>query len=190
VSGSGISCQHPTAQFFTGRMPFLPPNQQCQSTRLITRKLDLSHKQKTTVYQSSCKTFCSSRVVITEEIYRVKLLFYIFLFNQHMLHSTPGQAGYPQTDVLLIIKNSCNQHSVNKSLVRNSKQWHQYEIRNIIQWTLSLWIHQITPNENLIIRAHNLCLTAMKRLHFSSKYANNYFTEKKLGTLSIKMLQK
>ena len=24
-------CQHPTAQFFTGRMPFLPPNQQCQS---------------------------------------------------------------------------------------------------------------------------------------------------------------
>jgi len=25
-------CQHPTVQFFTGRMPFLPPNQQCQST--------------------------------------------------------------------------------------------------------------------------------------------------------------
>jgi len=28
-------CQHPTAQFFTGRMSFLPPNtpnQQCQST--------------------------------------------------------------------------------------------------------------------------------------------------------------
>ena len=24
--------QHPTAPFFTGRMPFLPPNQQCQST--------------------------------------------------------------------------------------------------------------------------------------------------------------
>ena len=46
VSGSGISwaicksapcskqtpCQHPTTQFFTGRMSFLPPNQQCQST--------------------------------------------------------------------------------------------------------------------------------------------------------------
>jgi len=45
VSGSGISLaicksapgsrqprQHPTTQFFTGRMPFLPPNQQCQST--------------------------------------------------------------------------------------------------------------------------------------------------------------
>jgi len=25
-------CQHPTTQFFTGRMPFLPPNQQHQST--------------------------------------------------------------------------------------------------------------------------------------------------------------
>ena len=46
MSGSGISwaicmsaprsrqipCQHPTAQFFTGRMPFLPLNQQHQST--------------------------------------------------------------------------------------------------------------------------------------------------------------
>jgi len=47
VSGSGISwaickslhlapdkqpCQHPTTQFFAGQIPFLPPNQQCQST--------------------------------------------------------------------------------------------------------------------------------------------------------------
>jgi len=24
-------CQHPITQFFTGRIPFLPPNQQCQS---------------------------------------------------------------------------------------------------------------------------------------------------------------
>jgi len=45
VSGSGIcwaicksaphprqQCQHPTTQFFTGRMPFLSPNQQRQST--------------------------------------------------------------------------------------------------------------------------------------------------------------
>jgi len=45
VSGSGICwaicksaphsrqpCQHPTTQFFTGRMPLLPPNQQRQST--------------------------------------------------------------------------------------------------------------------------------------------------------------
>jgi len=49
VSGSGICwaicksashsrqipCQHPTTQFFTGRMPFLPPNQQHQSTEGI-----------------------------------------------------------------------------------------------------------------------------------------------------------
>jgi len=28
--------QHPTTQFFTGRMPFLPPNQQRQSTEGIT----------------------------------------------------------------------------------------------------------------------------------------------------------
>jgi len=30
--GSAHACQHPTTQFFTGRMPFLPPNQQRQST--------------------------------------------------------------------------------------------------------------------------------------------------------------
>jgi len=30
--------QHPTTQFFTGRMPFLPPNQQCQSTEGIKEK--------------------------------------------------------------------------------------------------------------------------------------------------------
>ena len=50
VSGSGISwgpyaslhlapdrkpCQYPTTQFFTGWMPFLPPNQQRQSTEGI-----------------------------------------------------------------------------------------------------------------------------------------------------------
>jgi len=29
------ACQHPTAQFFTGRMPFLPPKQECQSTEGI-----------------------------------------------------------------------------------------------------------------------------------------------------------
>jgi len=28
--------QHPTIQFFTGRMPFLQPNQQCQSTEGIS----------------------------------------------------------------------------------------------------------------------------------------------------------
>jgi len=28
----GLTMQHPTTQFFTGRMPFLPPNNQRQST--------------------------------------------------------------------------------------------------------------------------------------------------------------
>jgi len=32
-------CQHPTTQFFTGRMPFLPPNQQPQSTKGINSYL-------------------------------------------------------------------------------------------------------------------------------------------------------
>jgi len=30
------TCQHPTTQFFTGWMPFLPPNQQRQSTEGIS----------------------------------------------------------------------------------------------------------------------------------------------------------
>jgi len=32
-------CQHPTTQFFTGRMPFLPPNQQRQSTEVTESSL-------------------------------------------------------------------------------------------------------------------------------------------------------
>jgi len=43
VSGSGISwayaSQHLTTQFFTGQMPFLPPNQQRQSTEGTTTLL-------------------------------------------------------------------------------------------------------------------------------------------------------
>jgi len=45
ASGSGISwaictllqCQHPTFQFFTGQVPFLLPNQQCQSTEGLSK---------------------------------------------------------------------------------------------------------------------------------------------------------
>jgi len=29
---TSLQTDNPTVQFFTGRMPFLPPNQQCQST--------------------------------------------------------------------------------------------------------------------------------------------------------------
>jgi len=34
------SCQHPTAQFYTGRMPFLPPNQQHQRTEGSRYRID------------------------------------------------------------------------------------------------------------------------------------------------------
>ena len=57
VSGSGICwaiCksaphprqprQHPTTQFFTGRMPFLAPNQQCQSTEGINKVVETEWK--------------------------------------------------------------------------------------------------------------------------------------------------
>ena len=42
--------QHPTTQFFTGRMPFLPPNQQRQSTE-GTRSI---HMQKKSDQRPSC----------------------------------------------------------------------------------------------------------------------------------------
>ena len=71
VSGSGISwtvcksapCSRqitmpaPTTQFFTGRMPFLPPNQQCQSTEGLiefigTIQINLSIYQRSYVRQA------------------------------------------------------------------------------------------------------------------------------------------
>jgi len=41
--------QHPTTQFFTGRMPFLPPNQQRQSTEGTYK----SHKNRLQLYANS-----------------------------------------------------------------------------------------------------------------------------------------
>jgi len=39
--------QHPTTQFFTGRMPFLPHNQQCQSTEgSVNTKMQQYQKDK------------------------------------------------------------------------------------------------------------------------------------------------
>ena len=62
VSGSGICwairksaphprqpCQHPTTQFFTGRMPFLPPNQQHQSTEGCVH----NYKQRTNTHTTN-----------------------------------------------------------------------------------------------------------------------------------------
>ena len=45
--------QHPTTQFSTGRMPFLPPNQQRQSTE------GTAHTQSTL---TSCKQTCAIRL--------------------------------------------------------------------------------------------------------------------------------
>ena len=71
VSGSGISwaicksaphprqlCQHPTTQFFTGRMPFLPPNQQRQSTEVIVMYSVNSCCQSLTLLLNATDIYC------------------------------------------------------------------------------------------------------------------------------------
>jgi len=40
-------CQHPTTQFFTGWMPFLPPNQQHQSTE--GSKINIKQHEKISI---------------------------------------------------------------------------------------------------------------------------------------------
>ena len=62
VSGSGISwaiCrqprQHPTTQFFTGRMPFLTPNQQRQSTVQSVSKSEIRPKHWFLVFSQFSK---------------------------------------------------------------------------------------------------------------------------------------
>jgi len=51
--------QHPTTLFFTGRMPFLPPNQQRQSTegKAIAKKQLLFLLNETTLKQPNCYQF-------------------------------------------------------------------------------------------------------------------------------------
>jgi len=50
---------HPTTQFFTGRMPFLPPNQQRQSTEGMT--------VKQTAAKSGIKLICLVRLTDFDE---------------------------------------------------------------------------------------------------------------------------
>jgi len=46
--------QHPTSQFFTGRMPFLPPNQQRQSTEgSVQQSIDIACLQSS--QQQTCR---------------------------------------------------------------------------------------------------------------------------------------
>jgi len=46
-------CQHPTIHVFTGRMPFLQPNQQRQSTEGVCKVLILSENLMYTKAQTS-----------------------------------------------------------------------------------------------------------------------------------------
>jgi len=71
--------QHPTTQLFTGRMPFLPPNQQCQSTEgnchIILTGYKMSHQQyRPIVHQSTA--FVQTRLKFwlrpTHDLYRWK----------------------------------------------------------------------------------------------------------------------
>jgi len=41
-----ISTNKPTSSFFTGRMPFLSPNQQCQSTEVKSTEGIIKKKEK------------------------------------------------------------------------------------------------------------------------------------------------
>ena len=83
VSGSGISwaiyksaprsrqitTQHPTTQFFTGRMPFLPPNQQRQSTEGMEAWPFQKPKSKATKWQlQRHNTLCTIQFQTKQEI--------------------------------------------------------------------------------------------------------------------------
>ena len=58
--------QHPTTQFFTGRMPFLPTNQQRQSTEgtktLVVRR-NMEENNKSAGYLRFCTDSCTEAVV-------------------------------------------------------------------------------------------------------------------------------
>jgi len=71
VGGSGISwaiCksaprQYPTSQiFFTGRLPFLPPKQQCQSTE-VQQKCPIKRKQLCVLYLFMLVSFCRCSIL-------------------------------------------------------------------------------------------------------------------------------
>jgi len=51
-------CQQPTTQFFTGRMPFLPPNQQRQSTEGSTMVISVPNLKSLGSPIQSCEWQC------------------------------------------------------------------------------------------------------------------------------------
>ena len=54
--------QHPTTQFFTGRMPFLLPNQQRQSTEQLSQKMLRCHTCSKCIY-GCCTSFVHCMLV-------------------------------------------------------------------------------------------------------------------------------
>ena len=52
--------QHPTTQFFTGQMPFLPPNKQRRST-------EITRSRGRTDYRHTCRTHCSVMLLAVEK---------------------------------------------------------------------------------------------------------------------------
>jgi len=55
----------PPLSFFTGRMPFLPPNQQCQSTEGKTVMMQYSNQSVNNTVKYIC-TFCAPRFVCND----------------------------------------------------------------------------------------------------------------------------
>jgi len=74
-------CQHPTTLFFTGRMPFLPPNQQCQSTEGQSNCCEFScHLQHCKFeFVSLCFVCCSLKLWNVWPI--AKFQFYLTLYS-------------------------------------------------------------------------------------------------------------
>ena len=61
-----LPCQHPTTQFFTGRMPFLPPNQQCKSTEGTVSVLSVQIMHKNMHERPDSVTECVQREIVAE----------------------------------------------------------------------------------------------------------------------------
>jgi len=59
------SCQHLTTQFFTGRMPFLPPNQQRQSTEGTEVYLTTTTTQHSYYKTKSDKNMINTTIYLT-----------------------------------------------------------------------------------------------------------------------------
>jgi len=75
----------PPLGFFTGRMPFLPPNQQCQSTEGKSAKKNYSLKEKTQQkHLHTNRVFCFTQSVVTISIMNINSNYYIYTQYHHL----------------------------------------------------------------------------------------------------------